>query len=592
MKSQTQTCQNCKQNFVIEPDDLIFYERIKVPPPTWCPECRLIRRFTARNERGLYKRKCDLCQKDKILMYSPESPYKAYCYNCWWSDNWDPLVYARKYDFSRPFFEQYNDLLRAVPRLGIIQQGNIVNSDYSNRVSDVKNCYLIFGSANNEDCYYGNSYWDSKSSIDCYNIHKTELSYELIDCYSCNNLKYSQECHSCSNSSFLFDCRNCDSCFGCVNLRNKSYYIFNEKYSKEEYQEKLKTFDLFSRKSIEEIKKQIEKLRNKYIVPSLIERQTSNSTGNWLEECENVRNSYNCAETEDARYTFGMVKAKDVMDFSYWAMSSDLIYESVNVGRQCSNVSFSNECWDGLSQAQYCMNCHSSSDLFGCVGLRKKQYCILNKQYTKEEYGELVPKIIENMNSMPYEDKKKRTYKYGEFFPNEIVPFSYNETIAQEFFPLSKDQILEKGFRWREPDEKNYTITLNPENIPDLISEVGDSITKEVLGCSHAGKCNDFCTTAFKITECELNFYRNKNIPLPDLCPNCRHYERLNKRTPLRLWQRKCQCAGKNSSNQNYQNTSEHFHGPESCPNNFETSYSPERKETVYCKQCYNAEVV
>ena len=63
--------------------------------------------------------------------------------------------------------------------------------------------------------------------------------------------------------------------------------------------------------------------------------------------------------------------------------------------------------------------------------MRNNSYCILNKQYTKEEYEALVSKIIEQMNTMPYVDKNGVTYKYGEFFPIELSPFGYNETVAQ-----------------------------------------------------------------------------------------------------------------------------------------------------------------
>ena len=38
----TGECQNCKTKFEITADDMRFYERIKVPPPTWCPECRMV----------------------------------------------------------------------------------------------------------------------------------------------------------------------------------------------------------------------------------------------------------------------------------------------------------------------------------------------------------------------------------------------------------------------------------------------------------------------------------------------------------------------------------------------------------------------
>ncbi|KKT07962.1 MAG: hypothetical protein UV85_C0003G0087 [Candidatus Nomurabacteria bacterium GW2011_GWB1_43_19] len=33
MKQEIKTCQNCKKDFMIEPEDFNFYEKIKVPPP-------------------------------------------------------------------------------------------------------------------------------------------------------------------------------------------------------------------------------------------------------------------------------------------------------------------------------------------------------------------------------------------------------------------------------------------------------------------------------------------------------------------------------------------------------------------------------
>ncbi len=243
----------------------------------------------------------------------------------------------------------------------------------------------------------------------------------------------------------------------------------------------------------------------------------------------------------------------------------------------------------------YCRMCHSSNNLFGCVGLKKKQYCIFNKQYTKEEYEQLVPKIIEHMNSMPYVDKKGRVYKYGEFFPPELSPFSYNETIAQEYFPLTKESAIEQGYSWKDPEERNIPITIKSEDLPDHIKDVDDSILKQIISCEHKGTCNEQCTTAFKIIPQELEFYRKMNLPLPRLCPNCRHYQRIKQRNPLKLWKRKCQCQGQiaNSKEQIvYKNTIVHTHGTEPCPNEFETTYAPDRSEIIYCESCYNSEVV
>src|SRR3990167_407351 len=106
--SETKICQNCKTDFTIEPEDFAFYDKIQVPAPTFCPECRMVRRMMFRNERMLYKRKCDLCKKDNFSTYNNDVSYTMYCDKCWWSDNWSSVKYSRAYDFSKPFFEQIN----------------------------------------------------------------------------------------------------------------------------------------------------------------------------------------------------------------------------------------------------------------------------------------------------------------------------------------------------------------------------------------------------------------------------------------------------------------------------------------------------
>ena len=110
MRQETRNCQNCKKEFSIEPEDFLFYQKIKVPPPTFCPDCRLQRRMAHYNTFMLYKRPCDLCKKEVVSRYSADKRYKVYCPNCWWGDGWDSLAYGRDYDFSRSFFEQFSEL--------------------------------------------------------------------------------------------------------------------------------------------------------------------------------------------------------------------------------------------------------------------------------------------------------------------------------------------------------------------------------------------------------------------------------------------------------------------------------------------------
>ena len=184
----------------------------------------------------------------------------------------------------------------------------------------------------------------------------------------------------------------------------------------------------------------------------------------------------------------------------------------------------------------------------------------------------MMPKIIKHMNDMPYVDKKGRTYVYGDFYPSEIAQFDYNETSAQEFFPLVKAEAEVQGYSWKEEKGKNYKITVKSKDLPDSILDVNEDIVSQIIECEHKGKCNEQCATAFRIIPQELQFYKAQNLPLPRLCPNCRHYERTKNRNPVKLWQRKCMKSG--------------------CTNEFETSYAPNCPEIVYCEQCYQQEVV
>src|SRR3989344_2235879 len=240
MNSETKICQNCKNSFVIEPEDFKFYEKIKVPPPTWCPECRMVRRMMFRNERTLYKRQCDLCHGEIISMYPKEMQFPVYCQKCWWSDKWEAGEYAKDFDPSWSFLKQVHELQEKVPRSQYLnyEGSRLINSPYVNCSGDIENCYLVFGAAYSRNCAYSHYIEHSRDCFDCFYCMKSEKCYECFDIENCYNLLFSQSCLNCIDSSFLFDCRNCTNCIGCSGLRNRSYYIFNEPYTKEEYQKK------------------------------------------------------------------------------------------------------------------------------------------------------------------------------------------------------------------------------------------------------------------------------------------------------------------------------------------------------------------
>lgn len=594
MNSQLRACQNCKIQFTIEPGDFSFYEKMKVPPPTLCFRCGFQQRLVFRNERNLYKRKCDAPghTEELISIYSPSKKLTVYDHQYWWSDEWDPMRPKNDYDFSKPFFEQFSALTKDIPYTALINF-NSVNSDYCNFTTDNKNCYLVFGGDFNEDCLYSTFNFHGKNSSDMYFTDKCELCYEVIDANNCYKVFFSRYVNDCTDSAFLYNCVGCSNCIGCINLRNKNYYIFNNPYSKEKYKEKIKEFDFGSYAGIKQFEKEFETFKLK--MPHRYARilKSTKSTGDNIVEGKNVSNGFEIkGPAENLKDVFLAVGGlKDSQSCNHVGHQSELVYNSLAVASGSSMIRFS---FIILSSRdiEYSYNCRNCHNLFGCVGLKNKQYCILNKQYTKEEYDMLVPKIREHMNTHPYTDKKERVYAYGEFFPMEISPFSYNETVAQEYFPMSQEKIKSEGLAFENPSERHYQPTLSPDNLPDHISETTKEIVKEIIECEHKGACQENCTGAFRITPAELIFYQQMNLPIPHLCSTCRHYQRRKKRNQLELHQRKCQCFGTASEKGIYQNTTKHFHESSFCPNEFETSYGPERPEIVYCEQCYQTEVV
>ncbi|MBI4239937.1 hypothetical protein HY620_03035 [Candidatus Uhrbacteria bacterium] len=582
MTTEKRTCQNCKKDFQIEPEDFVFYDKIKVSAPTFCPECRLMRRLAWRNERSLHARVCDKCGKPMISVFSPETGLTVYCQPCWWSDSWDPMDYGVEYDPQKPFILQVVELFRNVPVMGLFSlYPTLINSEYTNMVGSLKDCYLLTYSDYNENCSYGASIIHSKDCFDNLMLENCELCYESINCRNCYKTWYSLDCQNCQNVFFSRNCVDCTNCFGCVNLRNKNYCFFNEQLTKDEYERKVGELSLESQKNIHAIQKNVEKVWNNFPQKYIHSKHSEHISGDYIYNSKDTFNSYLVEDAENCKYCSFVTPGglKDSYDFTNYGAKAELLYEALQVGDQTFRIAYS---WFVISSAyniEYSMFIVGSHDLFGSVGLRKKEYCILNKQYSKNEYGALKKAIIEDMGKNPYRDSRGREYRYGEFFPIELSPFSYNET-ALEYYPLAENKAKNLGYKWFDFRAKDIANTSHSYSLPENIHDTDEKATQYALKCSHAGMCNEPCSGAFKITSRELKFHKDHGLALAQLCPSCRHYRRAEFRNKPQLYTRKCVCHSK-----------DHGHS-EKCAVVFETTYAPDRPEIVYCETCYQKEVV
>ena len=178
---ENKICTKCRNEFTLDQDDFSFYERIQIPVPMICPDCRFKMRAMWRNETTLYSgQKCNLCKKNIVTMYNPKREYKVYCHSCYLGDTWDPMTFDIDFD-SRPFFEQLNDLFKKVPKdctYRSLGSGPNVNSDYANHAGGLKNSYFLFNGGPGEEMMYSRGVRDSNWVSDCYFGKGLENCYE------------------------------------------------------------------------------------------------------------------------------------------------------------------------------------------------------------------------------------------------------------------------------------------------------------------------------------------------------------------------------------------------------------------------------
>ncbi|HNW71740.1 MAG TPA: hypothetical protein PKZ36_03075 [Candidatus Paceibacterota bacterium] len=302
------------------------------------------------------------------------------------------------------------------------------------------------------------------------------------------------------------------------------------------------------------------------------------------ENCNELIDCEGCYGSDHLTLSDGCIDSKDCYDCTVWGVNMELDYEDCLCGDHSYSVKFSSNCWPACKDIEYSIGLVNCSDCFGCVSLKKKQYYILNKQYTKEEYFKLVEKIKKHMDDFPFIDKKGNIYKYGEFFPIEFSPFGYNNTMAIQYFNMSKEKAEESGYPWIEIPHGEYQITIKSEQLPDSCEEIKTDILKEIIECA-------MCKNAYRIMENELSFYKKEKLPLPNLCSECRYEIRISDRLKLELYKRQCMCFGENDSSGKYKNTVKHSHGNNKCGEEFKTGYAPDRPEIIYCEKCYQQEV-
>ena len=563
---ETKKCRISGKEFFVTDKDRQIYEKISpffngkiqiIPSPTLCPEERQRRRLSFRNERKLYHRKCDKTGNQIISIYSPDKPYTVYDQKVWWGDDWNAFDYGMDFDFERSFFEQFDKLLLMTPKVSIMNI-NCENSEYTNHTLQSKNCYLCVWTTKSEDVLYSNFVRDTKNVLDSTFTYESEMIYYGMDVTRCYHCFFIKNCVQCQDSFGIEECENCHHCIGCYWLKNKEYHVFNKPVSREE-------FESVWRKALThgwsiKILDDLNRLRSTQAVKNMHLINCENCYGDNL---ENGKNGYMCFDAkniENARHVYFSPKNIECIDCTYtapeWIEYCGEVGSTVWVSHAFSTFHY----WYG-SNGYYVHACQNSDNIFWCASLKNARHCIFNKQYSVQEYEILCEKIINHMHS---------TGEWWEHFPTSMSPFWYDETVAQEYFPITEEEAKKHQWKWKGEEETSsyhgpYYSAKSIDKYDEWVvwyetaKQNIDDILSGILQCKVTNK-------PFKIVKQELLFHIQNWIPLPEKHPDQRHKERMALRNPRQLCERACA----------------------KCWELMVTTYLPDRTEKVVCEKCYN----
>jgi len=550
--------QYCGGEFEIEAEDINFLKMLRVPPPNFCPTCRRIRRLTNMSYSQLFKRECDAPGHNEsiISIFSKECPFLVYDYKYFIDDEFDPFSFGIKYENGNSPMETLLEFRKKFPVPSFLNRDpSSINSEYSNGGRDLKNGYYVMACYHVEDAWYSLMIDKSRNVMDSYYIHDSEFVYNGINSDHLYKSSFIYFSSNCTDSNFLFDCRNCMNCFGCVNLRNAKYGVYNKKLTKEEYETFINSITPFSRKTITDSKERFWQLVKSLPMngPRII--ASDNVMGVKISNSRNLFDVTDSVNSENIRHSDGALSHKDSMDFLYSGGHSSLLYMDTNIGSHSSRVKFSISskfCTD----CEFIFNSKNLNNCFMCFGLQNKSYCILNKQYTEEEYFKIIDEI------------KTEMLKRGEYSDGPGFGFSaqaYNFSIGQILYPLTDKEIQNfGGYVAQEPETNVGDLEiLNIDQLPQIINEVKDDILNKAIRC-------EITSRPFKIILSELSFLRRMGLPLPTIHPSVRMENR---------W--KISPVGKK-----YMTTCA------KCDKKIESLFNPKEEFILYCEDCYKKEVV
>lgn len=494
-----QICPLSGKKWFLDEKEIEVCRKFNVTPSKTEPETRLNYLNGFNTGFSLWWKK-DVHGETIISTVHPDSPIFVMKDSEWDTNEFDDIGF--EYDAEQSFWDQMWDLRLRAPEKATRSTGgeNTIGIASYNSVDS----YMACASMVNR-CLYTYAMVVAEDSIDISNGEKVIRSYRVNGSQNIVDSEYVFESVNCLNSSFLFDCWNCEFCFGATNKRNKKYLWFNKQLSEEEWHRKREQVYL----ACSSESKKYEDMFHDLMVQNAVWPQTF-SFGNEQSTGERV---LKCVRCEDC---YWMIKSVDVYRSRMGLENENCAYVSgpgwakeayLSTGTSRSaKIKF---CMAGekIINCEYCAFCVECENCFGCISLKRKKFCIFNKQYSEEEYWKKIDQIKCQMLDEG---------AYGEFWPVKFCPFGLEYSVGEIYFGYSEDELIKWGAERFDP---NQGLVLAPkqldqkaigvDDIPDCLSEMDSAKYVGVPIYDKTLKRN------FSVTQTEFDMYQKKHWPFP-----------------------------------------------------------------------------
>lgn len=291
------------------------------------------------------------------------------------------------------FITRYEALELKMP-IRLFHSLNSEGIEYGDFLYSTNNALFSFDCAQSENIIYINDSFKAKNSYDGNYIINSEGCYESFDVFQGSNNTYLNNCNRIYNSHFCWDCDDSHDLFGCSHLRHKEYCIFNKQYTKDEYK---KFIIELQKKPAEDNLQMAETIALQF--PITTTHAVNSENCDYGNHITNSKNLYLCFDTnacENGGYLYDTHYTKYSYDMTQCA-HCEHSYECSDSAQlnNCFYMSFCSDMYD----SGFCENCTKSNHLFGCVTMENKEYRLLNRQLTKEEYAKEVNEILISFNN-------------------------------------------------------------------------------------------------------------------------------------------------------------------------------------------------